>query len=195
MKTGRDVVIVGRCSGADGSVSRPRRWSSKVCIMMRKCHLNTCPVGVATQDPVRQALYWPARACRQLLLRRREVREIMAQLGIRRFDDLIGRADLLDIVRHLALEGQGLDFSNIFTSRGCQARQPAIQLGQDHGLAEALDHKLIEQARPALENSQKVQIERRSPTSTAPAGHHAFGEGGRRYGHAGLAGRHHPSSG
>jgi glutamate synthase domain-containing protein 3 len=131
--------------------------------MMRKCHLNTCPVGVATQDPVLRARFsgQPEHVVNYFFFVAEEVREYMAQLGIRKFDDLIGRSDLLDMKKGVEhWKARGLDFSRIFY------RQPEIDgvarrhcESQDHGLAKALDHKLIAKAAGALERGEKVVIE------------------------------------
>jgi glutamate synthase (NADPH/NADH) large chain len=159
--------------------------------MMRKCHLNTCPVGVATQDPVLRKRFTgqPEHVVNYFFFVAEEVREIMAQLGIRRFDDLIGRADLLDMrpgIDHW--KARGLDFSKIFFQPQVPASEPRYQTeGQDHGLARALDHKLIEEARPALERGQKVQIEIPITNVNRTCGTMLSGEVARRYGHAGLA--------
>ena len=98
MKTGRDVVI-GALLGADEFGFATAPLVVEGCIMMRKCHLNTCPVGVATQDPVLRKKFQgkPEHVVNFFFFIAEEVREIMAQLGIRKFDDLIGRADLLDM--------------------------------------------------------------------------------------------------
>ena len=173
MKTGRDVVI-GALLGADEFGFATAPLVVEGCIMMRKCHLNTCPVGVATQDPELRKRFTgqPEHVVNYFFFVAEEVREIMAQLGIRKFDDLIGRADLLDMrpgIDHW--KAKGLDFSRIFYQPAVPAGVPRRQSEeQDHGLDKALDHKLIEQARPALEKGEKVQIETcRSATSTAPA--------------------------
>jgi glutamate synthase (NADPH/NADH) large chain len=132
------------------------------CIMMRKCHLNTCPVGVATQDPVLRKKFAgkPEHVVNYFFFVAEEARQIMAQLGIRTFDELIGRADLLDTKKGVEhWKAKGLDFSRIF-------HQPAVPAGvathhvedQDHGLAKALDNKLIERCRPAIERGEKVQF-------------------------------------
>jgi glutamate synthase (NADPH/NADH) large chain len=115
IKTGRDVVI-GALLGADEFGFATAPLVVEGCIMMRKCHLNTCPVGVATQDPVLRKRFTgqPEHVVNYFFFVAEEVRELMAQLGIRKFDDLIGRADLLDMRRHRALEGAGLDYSRIF---------------------------------------------------------------------------------
>ena len=130
--------------------------------MMRKCHLNTCPVGVATQDPVLRKKFAgrPEHVVNFFFFVAEEARQIMAQLGIRRFDDLIGRADLLDTRKGLAhWKAKGLDFSRIFHVPQLPAEVPRHQVDvQDHGLDRALDVRLIERCRPALERGEKVQL-------------------------------------
>ena len=116
MKTGRDVVI-GALLGADEFGFATAPLVVEGCIMMRKCHLNTCPVGVATQDPELRKRFTgqPEHVVNYFFFVAEEVREWMASLGIRKFDDLIGRADLLDTqagIEHWKI--QGLDFSKIF---------------------------------------------------------------------------------
>jgi glutamate synthase domain-containing protein 3 len=161
MKTGRDVVI-GALLGADEFGFATAPLVVEGCIMMRKCHLNTCPVGVATQDPVLRKKFQgrPEHVVNFFFFVAEEARLIMAQLGIRRFDDLIGRADLLDTrkgVEHW--KAKGLDFSRIFHLPAARADLPRFHVeSQDHGLAKALDVKLIAKAKPALENGEKVQF-------------------------------------
>jgi glutamate synthase (NADPH/NADH) large chain len=158
--------------------------------MMRKCHLNTCPVGVATQDPELRKRFsgQPEHVVNYFFFVAEEVREIMAQLGIRKFDDLIGRADLLDTragIEHW--KAKGLDFSKIFYQPNVPADVPRLHTeNQDHGLEKALDHKLIEQARPALEQRQKVQIETSITNVNRTCGTMLSGEVAKRYGNAGL---------
>jgi len=161
MKTGRDVVI-GALLGADEFGFATAPLVVEGCIMMRKCHLNTCPVGVATQDPVlrRKFAGKPEHVVNYFFFVAEEARQIMAQLGIRRFDDLIGRADLLDTrkgVEHW--KARGLDFSRIFHQPAVGAEVPRFQVEeQDHGLHKALDLKLIERCRPAIERGEKVHF-------------------------------------
>ena len=161
MKTGRDVVI-GALLGADEFGFATAPLVAEGCIMMRKCHLNTCPVGVATQDPVLRAKFQgrPEHVVNFFFFVAEEARQIMAQLGIRRFDDLIGRADLLDTKKGIAhWKAKGLDFSRIFHLPNAPADVPRRQVQeQDHGLARALDVKLIEKCKPALERGEKVQL-------------------------------------
>ena len=161
MKTGRDVVI-GALLGADEFGFATAPLVAEGCIMMRKCHLNTCPVGVATQDPVLRAKFAgkPEHVVNFFFFIAEEARQIMAQLGVRKFDDLIGRADLLDTKKGIAhWKARGLDFSRVFHLPAAPADVPRRQVEeQDHGLARALDIKLIEKAKAALERGEKVQF-------------------------------------
>ncbi len=161
MKTGRDVVI-GALLGADEFGFATAPLVVEGCIMMRKCHLNTCPVGVATQDPVLRKKFSgkPEHVVNYFFFVAEEARSIMAQLGIRRFDDLIGRADLLDTKKGIAhWKARGLDFSRIFHQPAVPADVPRYQTEeQDHGLSKALDLKLIERCRPAIERGEKVHF-------------------------------------
>ena len=161
MKTGRDVVI-GALLGADEFGFATAPLVVEGCIMMRKCHLNTCPVGVATQDPVLRAKFQgrPEHVVNYFFFVAEEARQIMAQLGIRQFDDLIGRADLLDTKKGIShWKAKGLDFGRIFHQPAVPADVPRRQVEeQDHGLARALDVKLIAKAMPALERGEKVQF-------------------------------------
>ncbi|MBN8504135.1 MAG: glutamate synthase subunit alpha [Burkholderiales bacterium] len=161
LKTGRDVVV-GALLGADefGFATAPLVVAG--CIMMRKCHLNTCPVGVATQDPVLRAKFsgQPEHVVNYFFFIAEEVRVLMAQLGVRRFDDLIGRSELLDMrkgVEHW--KARGLDFARVLHQPVVPAAVPRFHVeAQDHGLAKALDNKLIQRCLPAIENGERVQF-------------------------------------
>jgi glutamate synthase (NADPH/NADH) large chain len=161
MKTGRDVVI-GALLGADEFGFATAPLVVEGCIMMRKCHLNTCPVGVATQDPVLRQRSRQARARRQfLLLRRRRSARADGAAGHPPFDDLIGRADLLDTRRHRTLEGARARFLARLpspTGAGRACRAAACRRRRITVWPSALDHKLIELARPALERREKVSF-------------------------------------
>ena len=161
MKTGRDVVI-GALLGADEFGFATAPLVVEGCIMMRKCHLNTCPVGVATQDPALRAKFAgkPEHVVNYFFFVAEEARSIMAQLGIRRFDELIGRADLLDMKQGLAhWKARGLDFGRVFHQPAVPAEVARFQVdAQDHGLDRALDLKLIERCRPAIERGEKVHF-------------------------------------
>ncbi len=187
IKTGRDVVI-GALLGADEFGFATAPLVVEGCIMMRKCHLNTCPVGVATQDPVLRKKFQgkPEHVVNFFFFIAEEVREIMAQLGIRKFDDLIGRADLLDMrsgVEHW--KAQGLDFARVFhqTQSDADVRQTEEQ---DHGLAGALDHQLIERSKPALERGEKVSFIVPVRNRNRTIGAMLSGAVAARYGHDGL---------
>ncbi len=161
MKTGRDVVI-GALLGADEFGFATAPLVAEGCIMMRKCHLNTCPVGVATQDPLLRAKFQgrPEHVVNFLFFVAEEARAIMAQLGIARFDDLVGRADLLDTKKGIEhWKARGLDFSRLLhvAAAPAEVARRHVEL-QDHGLDHALDVRLIQKCAPALERGDKVQL-------------------------------------
>jgi len=158
MKTGRDVVI-GALLGADEFGFATAPLVVEGCIMMRKCHLNTCPVGVATQDPVLRKKFSgkPEHVVNYFFFIAEEVRQIMAQLGLRKFDDLIGRADLLDTRKGIEhWKAQGLDFSRLFAMPLASTDAPRYHVqNQEHGLERALDKVLIEKSKAAWLNADK----------------------------------------
>ena len=168
MKTGRDVVI-GALLGADEFGFATAPLVVEGCIMMRKCHLNTCPVGVATQDPVlRASSAKPEHVVNYFFFVAEEARQIMAQLGIRKFDELIGRADLLDMRRASRTGRPGLDFSRVFHQPAVPAEVPRRHVEkQDHGLDKALDVKLIEKCRAPIGGARRCSSWRSRATSTA----------------------------
>jgi glutamate synthase (NADPH/NADH) large chain/glutamate synthase (ferredoxin) len=161
MKTGRDVAI-GALLGADEFGFATAPLVVEGCIMMRKCHLNTCPVGVATQDPLLRAKFSgkPEHVVNYFFFIAEEVRQIMAQLGIRKFDDMIGRSDLLDTRPGLDhWKASGLDFSRLFAQPNVPAEVPRFQFEtQDHGLEKALDNVLIAKSRAAIDKGERVQF-------------------------------------
>jgi glutamate synthase (NADPH/NADH) large chain len=189
LKTGRDVVI-GALLGADEFGFATAPLVVEGCIMMRKCHLNTCPVGVATQDPVLRAKFQgqPEHVVNFFFFVAEEVREIMAQLGVRRFEDLIGHAELLDMKKGIQhWKARGLDFAKIFYQPDVPeevARRHVEE--QDHGLARALDHGLIEKSRVALEKGEHVSFIQPVRNRNRTVGAMLSGEVALRYGHAGL---------
>ena len=189
LKTGRDVAI-GAILGADefGFATAPLVVTG--CIMMRKCHLNTCPVGVATQDPVLRKKFrgQPEHVINYFFFVAEELREIMAQLGIATVNELIGRTDLLDMRKGIEhWKASGLDFSRIFFTPDMPADVARYHDEmQDHGLEKALDHRLLELAKPALERQEKVTIETPIRNINRTVGTLLSGEIARRYGHAGL---------
>jgi glutamate synthase (NADPH/NADH) large chain len=161
MKTGRDVVI-GALLGADEFGFATAPLVVEGCIMMRKCHLNTCPVGVATQDPVLRQKFSgkPEHVVNYFFFVAEEARQLMAQLGVRKFDELIGRVDLLDTQKGIThWKADGLDFSRLFYQPNVPADVPRRHVTeQDHGLEKALDVRLIEKSKAALEKGEKVQF-------------------------------------
>jgi glutamate synthase (NADPH/NADH) large chain len=189
IKTGRDVVI-GAILGADefGFATAPLVVSG--CIMMRKCHLNTCPVGVATQDPVLRRKFSgkPEYVVNYFFLVAEEARELMAKLGLRKFSELIGRTDLLDMKKGIEhWKARGLDFSRIFRMPDMPAEVARYNTEkQNHGLEKALDNRLIDLAQPALERGEKVSIDMPIRNGNRTVGTMLSYEIARRYGHEGL---------
>ncbi len=190
MKTGRDVAI-GAILGADefGFATAPLVVTG--CIMMRKCHLNTCPVGVATQDPELRKKFkgQPEHVVNFFFFIAEEVREIMAALGVRKLGELIGRTDLLDMKKGIAhWKAKGLDFSRIFQM---PHMPPEVAIynseKQDHGLEKALDHRLIELAQPAIQRGEKVTIEMPIRNVNRTVGTMLSSEVAMKYGNSGLA--------
>ncbi len=163
IKTGRDVAIACLLGAEEfGFATAP--LVTLGCIMMRKCHLNTCPVGIATQDPILRQKFngQPEHVINYLFMVAKELRQIMAQLGFRTIDEMVGRADALDVQAEVThWKARGLDLSDLLMP----AEEPPEFLGsyamhdQNHALDKALDHKLIELATPALTNGEKVREE------------------------------------
>jgi glutamate synthase (NADPH/NADH) large chain len=189
MKTGRDVLI-GALLGADEFGFATAPLVVEGCIMMRKCHLNTCPVGVATQDPELRKKFTgqPEHVVNYFFFVAEEVRELMASMGIAKFEDLIGRADLLDMkagIEHWKING--LDFSKIFHLPDMPASVSRKNNDvQDHGLINALDNKLIALAKPALENGEKVSIDMPITNTNRTVGTMLSNQIASRYGAQGL---------
>jgi len=189
MRTGRDVVI-GALLGADEFGFATAPLIVEGCIMMRKCHLNTCPVGVATQDPELRKRFTgqPEHVVNFFFFIAEEVRQLMAKLGFRRFEEMIGRADKLDMRKAIDhWKAAKVDLSRILY-RPEPGEGVAISNcePQDHGLDKALDHKLIELARPALDDRKPVRIEMGVRNYNRTVGAMLSGELAKRYGHAGL---------
>ena len=189
LRTGRDVAIAALL-GADeyGFATAPLIASG--CIMMRKCHLNTCPVGVATQDPVLRARFTgkPEHVINYFFFVAEELREIMAVMGFRTVEEMVGRVDRLDARKAIHhWKAQGIDLSKLLhqvepvagTTRNWSAKQ-------NHGLDAALDNDLIAAARPAFDHGTPVRIERNVMNVNRTVGAMLSGEVARRFGHAGL---------
>ncbi|MEX2468820.1 MAG: glutamate synthase large subunit [Pseudohongiellaceae bacterium] len=163
LKTGRDVAIAALL-GAEEFGFSTAPLVTLGCIMMRKCHLNTCPVGVATLDPELRKKFKgkPEHVVNYLFMVAEELREIMASLGLRTVNEMIGRVDLLqtdDAIDHW--KARGLDFSAMLEPAKVifEGTEFYRTMDQDHGLDKALDNELIRLARPALETGEKVFIE------------------------------------
>ena len=189
MKTGRDVVVAALL-GADEFGFATAPLVAEGCIMMRKCHLNTCPVGVATQDPVLRRKFQgkPEHVVNYFFFVAEEVRELLAKLGLRSMEEVIGRADLLDTRVGLThWKAKGLDFSRIFYLPPVSSDVPRrVMHHQDHGLEGALDNRLIDLSSAALDHQEKVSFIVPIHNVNRTVGTMLSGEVARRYGHRGL---------
>jgi glutamate synthase (NADPH/NADH) large chain len=189
MKTGRDVVV-GALLGADEFGFATAPLVVEGCIMMRKCHLNTCPVGIATQDPELRKRFTgqPEHVVNFFFFLAEEIREIMASLGVKKFNELIGRSDLLDMqegIDHWKI--QGLDFSKIFhqPDMGIDVSRYNVE-GQYHGLDKAIDHELISKAMTAIETQKSIEFDMPITNTNRTVGTMLSHEIAKRYGNKGL---------
>lgn len=161
IKTGRDVVV-GAMLGADEFGFATAPLVVEGCLMMRQCHLNTCPVGIATQDPELRKRFKgkPSNVVNYFFFVAEEVREIMAELGIARFEDLIGRSDLLvqrtDVDNRKA---EGVDLSRLLYRPNGQAQAMRHTTNQNHELEKSLDARILADIAPAIEKGGKVRAE------------------------------------
>jgi glutamate synthase (NADPH) large chain len=189
LRTGRDVAI-GALLGADEFGFATAPLIAAGCVMMRKCHLNTCPVGVATQDPVLRARFTgqPEHVINYFFFVAEELRQIMAEMGFRTLDEMIGRVDRIDMRKALDhWKASGVDLSRILYQVPVADGAPLHNSDrQDHGLGAALDNELIAAAAPALERGEPVRIEREIRNLNRTVGAMLSGEVARRYGHDGL---------
>jgi glutamate synthase (NADPH) large chain len=189
VRTGRDVVI-GALLGADEFGFATAPLIVEGCIMMRKCHLNTCPVGVATQDPELRKRFTgqPEHVINFFFFVAEEVRQLMAKLGFRTMNEMIGHSERLEMRRAIThWKAQGLDFSRLL-ARPQVGPEVAVYNceTQDHGLDKALDHVLIREAAAALERREPVRIETDIRNYNRCFGAMLSGRVAERYGHAGL---------
>jgi glutamate synthase (NADPH/NADH) large chain len=189
MKTGRDVVV-GALLGADEFGFATAPLVVEGCIMMRKCHLNTCPVGIATQDPELRKRFTgqPEHVVNFFFFLAEEIREIMASLGVKKFNELIGRSDLLDMqegIDHWKI--QGLDFSKIFhqPDMGKDVSRYNVE-GQYHGLDKAIDHELISKALTAIETQKSIEFDMPITNTNRTVGTMLSHEIAKRYGNKGF---------
>jgi len=189
MRSGRDVVV-GALLGADEFGFATAPLIVEGCVMMRKCHLNTCPVGVATQDPELRKRFTgkPEHVVNYFFFVAEEIRTLMAQLGYRSFDEMIGQSQRLNMRKAIDhWKARGLDFSRILHK---PEAGPGVAIyhteTQDHGLDKALDNELIRLSQAALENKTPVNIDLPVRNTNRTVGAMLSGEVARRYGHAGL---------
>src|SRR5210317_635528 len=189
MRTGRDVVIAALL-GADEIGFATAPLIAEGCIMMRKCHLNTCPVGVATQDPELRKRFTgkPEHVVNYFFFVAEEVRQLMAQLGYRTFDEMVGQSERLDMRKAIShWKAKGLDYSRLLTKPQAAEGDTVYWSGtQDHGIEKALDNQLIKQAQAALEKGEKVEINVDIENVNRTFGTMLSGRIAERYGHAGL---------
>jgi glutamate synthase (NADPH) large chain len=189
LQTGRDVVIAALLGAEEfGFATTP--LVTLGCIMLRKCHLNTCSVGIATQDPELRKKFQgqPEHVINFFFFVAEQVRRYMAEMGFRTVDEMVGRVEMLDVqpaVDHW--KAKGVDLSAILYNPPVPSRvaRRCVQ-AQDHGLHQALDHKLMERARQALENRTPVEMSFPIRNVHRAVGAMLSGEIARRYGSEGL---------
>jgi glutamate synthase (NADPH) large chain len=189
LQTGRDVVIAALLGAEEfGFATTP--LIAMGCVMLRKCHLNTCSVGIATQDPELRKKFTgqPEHVINLFFFIAEQVRAYMADMGFRTVNELVGRTDMLDMqppIDHW--KARSIDLSNILYSPPVPARVARRQVhAQDHGLDQALDHQLIEKAQPALDRRAPVEISLPVRNIHRSVGTMLSGEIARRYGSTGL---------
>ncbi|WP_205119387.1 glutamate synthase large subunit [Paramagnetospirillum kuznetsovii] len=191
LRTGRDVVIAALL-GADEFGFATAPLIAAGCIMMRKCHLNTCPVGVATQDPELRKRFsgQPEHVINYFFFVAEEVRELMASLGVRKMEELTGRSDLLDVndaVEHW--KAKGLDFTKLFHKipAGPDVATRNVE-PQEHDVHDVLDRELIAESKAALDDRVSVRLTKKARNFNRTIGAMLSGEVAKRFGHAGLPG-------
>ena len=189
LKTGRDVAIAALL-GAEEFGMATAALIVNGCIMLRKCHLNTCSVGIATQDPELRKRFagQPGHLVNYFYFVAEELREIMAELGFRTVAEMVGRVDKLETRKAVDhWKASGIDMSRLLTiPPRAQRVQTYCCIDQDHGLEKALDHQLIAQAQPAIENGTPVHISLPVQNSNRTVGAMLSGRVARKYGEEGL---------
>jgi glutamate synthase (NADPH/NADH) large chain len=189
IRSGRDVVI-GALLGADEFGVATAALVAAGCVMMRKCHLNTCPVGVATQNPELRRRFTgrPEDVVTLFHFLAEEVRELMAKLGFRSFNDMIGRSDRLAMRRGINhAKAQRIDLARVLYRPAVPPGTATYQCeAQNHRLEKALDHTLIEAAKPALEEGQRVTLDLPIRNVNRTVGAMLSGQVALRYGDEGL---------
>jgi len=189
LQTGRDVIIAALLGAEEfGFATTP--LITMGCIMMRKCHLNTCSVGIATQDPVLRSRFTgqPEHVINFFFFIAEQMRQHMAKLGFRTVDEMVGRVDKIDAaVADVHWKAKGIDLSSILYSPTLPSRVARRKMqAQDHGLEAALDHQLIARAAPALESKTPVTGSFAIRNVHRTVGAMLGGQIARRYGSAGL---------
>jgi glutamate synthase (NADPH) large chain len=189
IRTGRDVVV-GAILGADEFGFATAPLIAAGCIMMRKCHLNTCPVGVATQDPVLRKRFkgQPEHVINYFFFVAEEVRELMAAMGYRTFNEMIGQMQMLDRVQLIVhAKANGLDFSKLFTKPDVPTSVKLYNCEeQDHKIHDIIDRRLIAQSQSALDGGAPVRVALPIRNTDRTTGAMLSGEIAKRYGHDGL---------
>ncbi|WP_416830661.1 MAG: glutamate synthase large subunit [Erythrobacter sp.] len=189
LRTGRDVAI-GALLGADEFGFATAPLIAAGCIMMRKCHLNTCPVGVATQDPVLRARFTgqPEHVVNYMFFVAEELRQIMAEMGFRKVEEMVGRVDRLDMTRmHRHWKARGIDLSRLLHMPKLRDGAPLRNTqGQDHGLEAAMDNALIADAREAITAKTPVELNYEIRNVNRTVGAMLSGEIAKAHGHEGL---------
>ncbi len=189
LQTGRDVAIAALL-GAEEFGFSTAPLVTMGCIMMRKCHLNTCPVGIATQDPSLRKKFTgqPEHVINYFFFIAEELRQLMAEMGFRKMDEMIGRVDMIEMeeaVEHW--KARGLDFSSILYRPAVPNRVGRrCLISQDHGIDKALDYKLIEHASEAIENQTPIEIKLPIKNIHRTVGAMLSGQIAKRYGSEGL---------
>tara|TARA_B100001123_G_scaffold132533_2_gene153745 strand:- start:553 stop:4380 length:3828 start_codon:yes stop_codon:yes gene_type:complete len=189
LRTGRDVII-GALLGADEFGFSTAPLIASGCIMMRKCHLNTCPVGIATQDKELRKLFngQPEHVVNYFFFVAEEVRKIMAELGFKKFNEMIGESNILDIndaIDHW--KAQGLDFKKLFYKpERWEGEDNYNSKEQNHAIFDILDREFIRSAKDALENKRPVQIKEKINNTDRSAGTMLSNAIAKKYGHNGL---------
>jgi len=189
MRTGRDIVIAAML-GAEEYGFGTASLVSLGCIMMRKCHINTCPVGVATQNPELRKRFpgKPEHLMNFMKYVAQDARELMAELGFRTIDEMVGRVDMLETSKAIAhWKTQGLDLSRVLApvevpenrSRYCTTKQV-------HDFSLSIDNELIAAAKPAFDKREKVTISRPIRNCNRTVGTTLSSEMAKRFGSAGL---------
>lgn len=188
LRTGRDV-LVGALLGADEFGFSTAPLIAAGCLMMRKCHLNTCPVGIATQDPVLRKRFkgTPEHVVNYFFFVAEELREMMASIGVAKLDEIIGQTEFLD--QEAAIDhwkAKGLDFSRIFYMPDAPAEDIRWTMTQEHPIDDILDRRLIAAAKPAIENKEETVVNETICSVDRSVGAMLSGEIAKRYGSKGL---------